>query len=45
VLPEVENDARPGGHGATVGYQAAAAEDARRRIEAFFARHLEGPSR
>jgi dienelactone hydrolase len=43
VLPEVENRNRPGGCcGATVGYDAAAAADARRRVEAFFRRHLGG---
>ncbi|MBI4611473.1 MAG: dienelactone hydrolase family protein [Candidatus Rokubacteria bacterium] len=41
VLPNVENRNRPGGCcGATVGYNAAAAADARRRVEEFFARHL-----
>jgi dienelactone hydrolase len=40
VLTHVENDNRPGGSGATVSYQAAAAADARARIEAFLARHL-----
>jgi dienelactone hydrolase len=40
VLAQVENDNRPGGSGATVSYQAEAAADARRRIEAFLARHL-----
>jgi len=41
VLPNVENRNRPGGCcGATVGYNAAAAVDARRRVEEFFARHL-----
>ena len=40
VLADVENDAKPGGHGATVAYQAAAATDAHRQIEAFLARHL-----
>jgi dienelactone hydrolase len=40
VLPDVDNDLKPGGHGATVAYQAAAAADARRRVEEFFARHL-----
>lgn len=40
VLPSVDNDLKPGGHGATVAYDAAAAADARRRIEEFFARHL-----
>jgi dienelactone hydrolase len=43
VLPEVENRNRPGGCcGATVGYDAAAAADARRRVEEFLRRHL-GP--
>jgi dienelactone hydrolase len=43
-LPEVENDNRPGGCcGATVGYDAAAATDARQRIEEFFAAHLRAP--
>ena len=40
VLAEVENDAKPGGHGATVAYQPAAAADAWRQVEAFLARHL-----
>ena len=40
VLAQVENENRPGGFGATVSYQAEAAADARRRIEAFLARHL-----
>jgi dienelactone hydrolase len=41
VLPEVENRNRPGGCcGATVGYDAAAAADARDRVEAFLGRHL-----
>jgi dienelactone hydrolase len=40
VLPDVGNDTKPGGRGATVGYQAAAATDARRRVEGFLARHL-----
>jgi dienelactone hydrolase len=40
VLAEVENDNRPGGHGATVSYQAEAATDAHRQIEQFLARHL-----
>lgn len=39
VLATVDNDNRPGG-GATVSYQAAAAADARRRIEEFLGRHL-----
>lgn len=40
VLAQVENDNRSGGFGATVSYQPEAAADARRRIEAFLARHL-----
>ena len=40
VLAQVENENRPGGFGATVSYQAEAAADAHRRIEAFLARHL-----
>jgi len=40
VLAQVENDNRSGGFGATVSYQAAAAADARRRIEEFLGRHL-----
>jgi dienelactone hydrolase len=41
VLTEVENRNRPGGCcGATVGYDAAADADARRRVEAFFQQHL-----
>jgi dienelactone hydrolase len=40
VLPDVDNEMKPGGHGATVEYQPAAAADARRRVEAFFARVL-----
>jgi dienelactone hydrolase len=41
VLTEVENRNRPGGCcGATVGYDAAAAADARDRVELFFGRHL-----
>ncbi len=42
VLEEVENELKPGGHGATVAYQAAAAADAYRQVEAFLARYL-GP--
>jgi dienelactone hydrolase len=42
VLSNVENDAKPGGHGATVGYQAAAARDTHRQVAAFFARYLKG---
>jgi len=40
VQAQVENDSRPGGFGATVSYQAAAAADAQRRVEEFLARHL-----
>jgi dienelactone hydrolase len=41
VLPDVENRNRPGSCcGATVGYDAAAAADARHRVEAFFGSHL-----
>jgi dienelactone hydrolase len=40
VLAEVENDLKPGGHGATVAYQAEAAADAYRRVDAFLARYL-----
>jgi dienelactone hydrolase len=41
VLPEVENRNKLGGCcGATVGYDAAADADARRRLEEFFGRHL-----
>jgi dienelactone hydrolase len=39
-LADVENDNRPGGRGATVAYQAEAAADARRQVEAFLAGHL-----
>lgn len=42
VLPDVGNDSKPGGRGATVGYDAAAAADARRRIDAFLSRYLGG---
>jgi dienelactone hydrolase len=46
VLAEVENDNTPSGHGATVGYQAAAASDAFRQVDLFLARHLkDAPSR
>jgi dienelactone hydrolase len=44
-LPEVENDSKPGGFGATVAYQPEAAADAYRRVEAFLARHLSRPPR
>jgi dienelactone hydrolase len=40
VLAEVENDAKPGGFGATVSYQPEAAADAYRQVQAFLARHL-----
>ena len=40
VLPEVENDTKPGGFGATVAYQAEAAGDAYLQVEAFLARYL-----
>ena len=40
VLAEVENELKPGGFGATVSYQAAAAADARRQVEAFLVKHL-----
>lgn len=41
-VAEVGNDNRPGGAGATVAFDAAAAADARRRVAEFFARHLGG---
>jgi dienelactone hydrolase len=40
VLAEVENETKPGGFGATVAYQAEAAADTYRQVEAFLARHL-----
>ena len=40
VLASVENEGKPGGHGATVAYQAAAAADARRQISAFLTRTI-----
>jgi dienelactone hydrolase len=40
VLDTVENETKPSGYGATVAYQADAAADAYRRVEAFFGRHL-----
>jgi dienelactone hydrolase len=40
VLAEVENELKPGGFGATVSYQAAAAADAKWQVEAFLAKHL-----
>jgi dienelactone hydrolase len=43
VLAWVENHLKPDDHGATVAYQAEAAADAHRRVEAFLARHL-GPA-
>jgi dienelactone hydrolase len=42
VLGEVENDVKMDGYGATVAYQAEAAADAFRRVEAFLSRHLQG---
>jgi dienelactone hydrolase len=42
VLPDVGNENRPGGAGATVAFDAAAATDARRRVAEFFGRHLGG---
>jgi dienelactone hydrolase len=39
-LADVENETKPGGHGATVSYQATAATDTYRRVESFLARHL-----
>ena len=45
VLTEVENDLKPSGYGATVAYQAEAAADAHRRVEAFLASHLHPTSR
>lgn len=41
-LPAVGNDNRPDGAGATVGYDAAAEADARRRVADFFSRHMGG---
>jgi dienelactone hydrolase len=43
VLADVENDEKPGGHGATVSYQAEVAADAHRQVERFLARHLKSP--
>jgi dienelactone hydrolase len=40
VLAEVENEEKPGGYGATVSFQAAAAADAYRQVNTFLARHL-----
>ncbi len=40
VLASVENDNTPTGHGATVAYQATAANDAFRQVERFLARYL-----
>lgn len=40
VLTDVDNDAKPGGHGATVAYQAQAAADAHRQVETFLAAQL-----
>jgi len=44
-LADVENEEKPSGYGATVSYQAEAAADAYRRVEAFFGRHLKDASR
>jgi dienelactone hydrolase len=44
-LPDVGNDNRPGGAGATVSFDAEASADAHRQVEAFFARHLRDVSR
>jgi len=43
VLEQVENELKPGGHGATVSYQAAADADAHRQVDAFLARYLKAP--
>jgi dienelactone hydrolase len=40
ILAEVENELKPGGYGATVSYQRAAAADAQRQVEAFLIKHL-----
>jgi dienelactone hydrolase len=40
VLDYVGNDNKPGGRGATVGYQPEAAAGAYREVELFFGRHL-----
>jgi dienelactone hydrolase len=40
VLADVENELKPGGHGATVAYQTTAAADAYRQVAAFLARYL-----
>jgi dienelactone hydrolase len=40
VLDYVGNDNKPGGHGATVGYQPEAAAGAYREVELFFGQHL-----
>lgn len=40
ILPDVGNDNRPGGAGATVAFDATANADAHRRVEQFLARHL-----
>jgi len=40
VLPQVGNEHGPGGRGATVSYQAAAAADAFRQVETFLGAHL-----
>src|SRR5262249_4117464 len=43
VLEQVENELKPGGHGATVSYQAAADAAAHRQVDAFLARYLKAP--
>jgi dienelactone hydrolase len=45
VLGWVENDLKPDDRGATVAYQAEAAADAHRRVDAFLARHFRSASR
>jgi dienelactone hydrolase len=45
VLLHVENETKPGGHGATVAYHPAAAADAYSQVEAFLARHLKDERR
>ena len=45
LLPDVENETRPGGFGATVAYQADAAADAYHQVERFLGRHLDPSSR
>jgi len=45
VLGQVENALKPGGYGATVSYQEAAAVDAHREIEVFLARYVGSAAR